>query len=220
MEDFSKLSDEELDAIISGKSPATAETPDPLKMALAGAKDRIASEKAAPDNTQGMSDWDLALAGIGGEMNAIGQGLKEKAQIAFRPEGVAGEQTLKDVAARRAERKAVDEKLYSNPAAQAGKFAATAIPAIATPARLPAQMALEGVQSFAKAGSEKPEGLYGELAGSAAHAGLGAATVGALGKGQQLLGKTLGAGLGRMTPEGEAALHVKDAALRLGLELG
>lgn len=216
--DYSKMSDEELDAIISGTVPA--ETVNPvLAPALAAAKERSAIEQQTPtsDTSYGMSPLQLGLAGAGSDINELYQGLKEKGQMAFAPEGKAGAELLAKIQADRAERAAINKQLMANPEAQAGRFASQAITAAAAPARIPAQIALEGALAFAKPGSEKPSSIGGELLNSVLQGGVGAGTAGIIGKGVQGLGKIGGTIAGKLTPEGEVAMRTKGAAQRLGL---
>ena len=211
--DYSKLSDEELDAIISGKTaePTVTGTKTSPKWV-------VASKEEKPDNTMGMGGVQLGLAGAGGELNELLQGAREKAQLAFLPDNYNEAQDVKNrINAERAERRAVMGKLYSNPEAVAGRFAAQMVPAIAAPARLPAQVGLAATTGFMKPGAEKVTGIGGELSGSAAHGLTDAASMYGVGKGMQLLGKGAGAAMGRYTEEGEKALATKDAAARLGL---
>lgn len=216
--DYSKLSDEELDAIISGKAPAPvaahSTTGNPADVRTLGP----GPAKADTDTSLGMPGWQLALAGAGGELNEMAQGLKEKAQLAFLPDNYNEAQDVKNrITADRTDRRKKMEALYNNPEAVAGRFGAQLIPAMAAPARLPAQVGLAALTGFAKPGSEKASGFGSELTGSAAHGGVDALSMYGVGKGLELAGHGVGALLGRYTPEGEKALATKDAALRLGL---
>jgi len=216
MADYSQMSDEELDNIINGVVPPAAENP-VLAPALAAAKSRQVIEDSKPDMSYGMSPIQLGLAGAGSDLNELYQGIKEKGQLAFAPEGQAGKDLVSQIQADRADRKHINEQLFSNPSANAGRFASQAITAAAAPARLPAQMALEGALSFIKPGSEKPTSIGGELVNSLLQGGIGAGSVGAIGKGIQSLGKIGGASISRFTPEGQQAVSTKEAAQRLGL---
>ncbi len=193
----------------------------PIVPALAAATERRTAEQASAkppqDTSYGMSGLGLAMAGAGGEANDIYQGLKEKGQIAFRPEGEAGQALLKQIAQDRAERAALHEQLYNNPSANFGKFGLQAATAAAAPARLGAQMALQGGLGASKAGSQAPGGIGAELINSALHGGQEALAMGVVGKGVQALGKTLGATTGNYTQGGLEAIRTKLAAERLGL---
>lgn len=219
--DYSTLSDEELDALIAGEAPAPKAPPQStgefIKQGFAAGKGKSFNAPPPEDNTMGMPGWQLGLAGAGGEMNELLQGAKEKAQIAFAPPGDEGAKLRAAIAAERAQRKAVMQKLYANPEAVAGQMAAKILPAIAAPARLPAQMALEGGLEMMKAGAPRPTGLPSEMAGSLVRGAEGAGTVGVLGKGMQMAGKTAGALAGRTTDEGATALRAREAARNLGI---
>jgi hypothetical protein len=170
------------------------------------------------DKTQGMNAFQLALAGAGADLNEMIQGVKEKAHLAFLPDNYNEAQDVKNrINADRASRREINEALYSDPAAVAGRFAGQAITAAATPARLPAQVAMAAAQGFAKPGAPTVNNIGGELAGSAGHAAADAAAMYGIGKGVDLLGKSAGAVAGKYTDEGAAAMKVKDAAERLGL---
>jgi len=213
---YSDMSDEVLDAIINGVTPAAAVNP-AIGPALNAAAQRKAAEPAPVDTSLGMSGLQLGLAGIGSDLTDIYQGLKEKGQMAFSPEGQAGQDLMTKIQADRAEREGINKQLFSNPEAQAGRFLGQAATAAASPARIPAQMALEGALSFARPGSEKPTSIGGELLNSLLRGSIGAGTMGAVGKGIQGVGKVAGAGMGRYTPEGEIAMRTKAAGERLGL---
>lgn len=213
---YSEMTDEELDNIINGVVPEAAVNP-VMGPALAAAGERKMAEPEQEDNTLGMNPLQLGLAGAGSDINEVYQGVKEKGQLAFSPEGKAGADLLAKIQADRADRARTNKMLFSNPEAGAGRFLGQAITAAAAPARLPAQMALEGVMSFARPGSEKPSGIGGELVNSLLQGSLGAGSVGLVGKGIQSLGKGTGALVGKYTPEGETALRTKAAAQRLGL---
>lgn len=216
--DFSQLSDEELDAIIGGVQPEVAANP-VLSPALKAAKEPktpvVVEEK--PDHTHGMDPLSLGLAGAGADLNDIIQGAIEKGQIAFAPEGEEGKALLANIASKRATRERAKKELFKNPAALAGSFLGQAALSAAAPARIPAQMLLQGGLEFLKPGSEKPTGISSELVSSTLKGGLGAAATGVVGKGLQTLGKTTGAVIGDLTPEGRIAVSTKEAAERLGL---
>lgn len=221
MDDYSQMTDEELDAIINGLDTQDEEQgfgqDQVLVPAIAAAQERTAAEATRPDYTQGMSPLELGLAGIGSDINELYQGIKEKGQLAFAPPGKAGADTVARIQADRAERNRINEQLMSNPEAIAGQFAGSAITAAAAPARVPAQIALEASKAFLAPGSEKPTSLAGELMGSLARSGVAAGTAGVAGKALGALGRTGGATLGKFTPEGEVAMRTKAAAQRLGL---
>ena len=170
-----------------------------------------------PDTTQGMGAGELALAGMGGELNDLGQGLKEKAQLAFRPKGPEGDKMLADINTARSEREQINQQLYRNPSANVGRFAAQAIPAIAAPSRLGAQVALQAALDFAKPGGDNVTGFGSEAISSGINALRGGTSMYGVGKGMQVLGKLAGAATGSMTPAGEAALRTDEAARNLGL---
>ena len=220
---FNELSDEELDAIIaSGELPSEVAPVAPQAKQVPEnwrplSRPHAAPEAPRPDMTMGMSTPHLMAAGAGGELDAILQGIKEKGQLAFAPEGKAGEDLIARINADRAERARINEMLYSNPAAVAGQLGARVIPAMAAPARLPAQVALEGALDFAKPGGQKVSGIGSELAGSALHGAIGAGTAYGIGKAINTLGRAAGAKAGRMTPKGEEAMKTSGAAERLGL---
>jgi len=210
--DFSKMTDEELDALIAGKTESTL-----LGVVPAVAEVKRQVVQNYEDTAQGMNPVELGLAGIGSEINAVGQGLKEKGQLAFTPSGPEYDELLKQVASDRAERNRLDSQLLSNPAAAAGKLLGQIGVAAAAPARLPAQMALEAALGSSKAGGGKPTGLANELMNSGLSGGTSALTMGAVGKGVEGVGKVLGAATGDLTAEGLRALQTKKAAERLGL---
>lgn len=213
--DLSNYTDEELDALIEGKGEEPTHTVPENWRPLS--RPHASAAAPRPDTTMGMSTPQLIAAGAGGELNAILQGIKEKGQLVFAPEGKAGEDLIARINADRAERARIDEMLYSNPAAVAGQLGARVIPAIAAPARLPAQVALEGALDFAKPGGKKVSGIGSELAGSALHGAVGAGTAYGVGKALNALGRAAGAKSGRMTPHGEEAMKTSGAAERLGL---
>lgn len=214
---YDEMSDAELDAIIAGQKPIGEAAPgqgfEALAERNAAVKAKEAQLRPVEDNSQGMSGWQLALAGAGADLNEMGQGIKEKAQLAFG----ADDTTAANINAERGERKRINEALFSNPEAQAGRFGSQAAMFAAAPARLLAQMALQGSMDFMRPGTEKASGIGKELIGSTMRGGIGAGAMGLIGKGVQGLGKVVGAGLNRMTPEGEIALATKAAAERLGL---
>jgi len=213
---YSEMSDEELDRIIEGIRPEAALNP--VVGPVVSAVGKLAQgQPIKADASMGMNPVQLGLAGIGSNLNEMYQGLKEKGQMAFAPEGVEGADLLAKIQADRAERADLNKELFSNPEAQAGRFLGQAVTAAAAPARIPAQMALEGALSFAQPGSTTPKGIGSELLNSAYQGGVGAGTIGVIGKGVQGLGKTAGAGMGRYTPEGEIAMRTKAAGERLGL---
>ena len=214
--DFSQMSDEELDAIINGVSPEVSDNP-VTAPALSAAKERIAIDAAKPDLTYGMNPLQLGLAGMGSDFNDIIQGVKEKGQIAFAPEGQAGKDLLAQIASDRKSRERTKEELFSNPEALAGSFAGQAATSALAPARIPAQMVLQGGLEFAKPGSGKPTSIASELLNSVVRGGIAAGTTGIVGKGLNTLGKTAGAATGQYTPEGKIAVATKEAAERLGL---
>ena len=215
--DYSQLSDEELEQIISGVKPALAAANPAVASAVKGVLDRKAAEPAPVDTSRGSNGLQLGLAGIGSDLSGIGNGLKEKAQLAFAPDGPAGEALRSRIAADRASREATNKDLFNNPEAQAGRFVGAAATAASAPARIGAQMALQAALAGAGPGGSKPTSIGNELLNSALNAGTAAGTEGVLGLGVRALGKTLGAGLGKMTPDGMTALKTKLAAENLGL---
>lgn len=213
------LSDEDLDALAAGTYTSPGLQPGQIAAGsqVANVREELRRPTVTPDTSQGMSGVDLFRAGMGGEMADIGQGLAEKARIAFRPRGELGEQTLKDVASERAERKGTLEALYSNPAAVAGKFGTNLAIGAAAPSRLGAQMVTQGAMEAAKPGVEAPGGLLPEMINSLWHGAVGAGATGVAGKGLQILGKTASAATGKMTDEGVKALNIRRAAENLDL---
>jgi len=214
--DYSQLSDDELDAIINGTSSETPLNP-VLGPALEARSERIAAEPEPVDTSYGMPGWQLGLAGMGADFADIGLGLKEKAQLAFAPEGKAGEDLRKKVAQERQHRAQLTEELRNNPEAVAGSVLGQVAGAASAPARIGAQMLLQGAMDFSRPGTTKETGIGGELINSILHGGVGAGVQGVVGKGLKLTGRGAGAATGQMTPEGEIALRTKEAATRLGL---
>lgn len=209
--DFSSMSDEELDALISG---ATTETP--LGVQPTGEELKRQVVQSYQDTAQGMSPVELGLAGLGSEFNSIGQGLKEKAQMFFASDKDEPA-LLKQITEDRAERAALDAQLLSNPVAAMGKLSGQVGMAAAAPARIGAQMALEAALSGSKAGTGTPSGFSDELLNSGINSGISTATTGLVGKGLEGVGKVAGVARGDMSAEGLKALKVKEAATRLGL---
>lgn len=215
--DLSEMTDEELDAIIQGGEKETIVILPKTAGQLGIRAPHPASVKPPVDTSYGFSGTELVLAGIGSNLSDMYHGGKEKLQLMFSPEGPAGDTLRKEIASNRQDRSRINEQLMQNPEAVFGDFLGKVITAAAAPARLPAQMALEGVSEFLKPGTTKETGIAGELANSALRGGIGAGTEGIVGHGMNGLGKLGGAMLGRFTPEGQTALRTKLAASRLGL---
>lgn len=215
----SEFSDEDLERIAAGTYTSPGLEPGQVAAGskAASVREEMRRPTVKPDASQGMSGLELALAGAGGELQDIGSGLKEKLQLAFRPEGDAGREIVKEIAKNRAERAAINKQLYSNPEAVAGKFGANAVIGAATPARIGAQMATQGMLEAAKPGTEAPQSVWPELVNSALHGGVSAGATGVVGKGLGALGRTIGAARGNLTEEGASALATKKAASDLGL---
>lgn len=200
--------------IDTGEEPANREARGAAWGAELG-RNRPAPAPEPVDTTYGMSGPELFGAGLGGEMNEIVEGLKEKGQLLVAPEGAAGDALRSKISADRASRKGTMEQLYQNPSAVAGQLTGKILPAVAAPARLGAQMALGMGTEFAKPGNTTVKGLPSELLGSAAHAGVEGATLYGFGKALELGGKALNAARGRYTPMGEEAMKTNSAVERL-----
>jgi len=219
-DDYSKLSDEELDNLIAGRVNAPAgQGTKAATTARAAVQEKSARVEGGPPIAEQIepSAVKRGLAGMGGAMLEPVMGLAEKAQLAFPGEGAEGAANIKRVADERAQRRMYQRQLEETPAGQAGAFAGEVLPYVAAPARIPAQMAAAGGLGFLRGGPDRPTGIGSELMTSGARGGLEAATTGVLMKGAQLAGRGANAALGRFSDEGADALRTNAAAERLGL---
>lgn len=216
-DDLSKYSDAELEAMLTNGGVLPGEN------ALRQPKnpDLLLQPKSFPEKGQDLSlgepGWKLALAGAGADLDSLYEGAKDKFKIAFRPPGKAGEESLAKVMADRAEKKRIDDMLFSNPEAQFGRVAGAGLGFAAAPARLPAQVALSGALGALTQPRGPSSGLPSELASSALTGGEDALAAGVVGKGLQLAGKTAGASTNRFSDP--AAMALNDNAKRLGVDL-
>lgn len=222
MADLSTMTDEELDAIISGKDVTQA--PPGKGAAVLAERNAAVGEKvarASPDYTQGMSTLDLMRAGAGADINKLLQGAKHGAQILFAPSDPEAKKALyEQIAQERKETADINKQLMMNPASVAGSFLAQAAPAVAGPARLPAQIGMEMVRGAIEDVPGAPTSTASELASRGMQAGERGAVTGVVGKGVQAAGKTIGAATGQFTERGKEAMALRDeAAQKLGIDL-
>ena len=218
MSDYEKMTDEELDAIIQGKGSEDA----PIKKRASverNARRVPLSTDAARMALQGMSGPKLFLTGMGGDVASMLQGISDKARIAFRPVGEAGEEALRELNRERENRRTSNAVLYDNPEALGGRFASQFLQSVAAPARLGAQTALAAGQEFTRAPIGPTSGLASELINSGVNAAEAGGLTALMSAPLSLLGKGAGAATGRFTPEGSSAMALNDAARGHGVKM-
>lgn len=220
MTDLSKLSDDELDAIIAGKD---------VTQAPPGQGASVLSERnAAVDEKQSRkpklkaeeiepSPWKRAAAAYFGSVQEPVLGAIEKFETTFpgaTPE--ARKSTLEKIGASRAERRANQRDLEATTAGQFGSFVGKAAPLLLS--KTPAGAAgIAGLEGFLGGGPDAPEGWWNEMASSGLSSGIDAASVYLPAKGLQIVGKGVNAARGNLTADGQKAMEVDAAARRLGL---
>ncbi len=227
---LSNPTEEELDEFIANagtKIGATARPAgtDPVTGKPLTAGDAIRSMFGADkpqDTSLGYGPVDLARAGAGSELNRMYQGAKHGMQMLFAPDNPEAKKAmLARIAKERGETATIDKMLMENPSAKLGSFLGNAAVYAAAPARIPAQMALAGAQGFLNDPQGETEGLANDIAVRGSNAALQSALTGVVGKGVQVVGKTLGAAAGKFTDAGKEAMALRDAAKReLGIDLG
>jgi hypothetical protein len=216
--DYSTLSDEELDKIISGgRSAGTSAGADTARAATAAKA--VALEPPATAEQIEPSPWKRGAAALGGAALEPIMGAWEKLQLAFPGEGVAGDATRAGIAADRTQRRGALEQLKQTPAGQFGAFAGEVLPYVnpLAPTTVPAQMGIASGIGFLRGGPDKPKDLVNELSTSGVNAVVEGATTGAVAKGAQYLGKAANAARGNYSAEGQALMSADEAAQRLGL---
>lgn len=174
------------------------------------------------DASLGMSGFDLARAGAGSNINRLTQGVKHGAQMLFAPEDSEAKKRLyEQIARERAETSAIDKMLMQNPSARFGSFLGNTATYAAAPARIPAQMALAAGEGFLRDPESGKDSLLGEFTSRAGESAVQGAVTGAVGKGVQAIGKSIGAATGKFTEAGKEAMALRDAAKKeLGIDLG
>lgn len=226
--DYSTLTEEQLDALISGQKAEVAAASEPaapgqgaaqLARRNAAAAELARMQEGAPPIAEQIepSAWKRALAGMGGAMLDPLAGAAEKIRMAFPGEGETGKQTFADVGAERTARRGALSQLRETPAGQAGAFVGEVAPYMAAPASIPAQMGMAGGIGFMRGGADKPSGIGSELMTSGLNAAVESGTTGAVMKGLQLAGKGVNAARGRYSNEGQKLMDLDAAAQRVGL---
>lgn len=178
-----------------------------------------ALEKAQKgDPSLGMTGGELFSAGVGKVPANLIQGVSELAEMATLPSDPASRKAiLERMDSERADRKRIEAQLMKNPAAVGGNIVGEGITAMAGPARLPAQVAMQGGMGFLNAPSKGQSGLTGELANRVVGGIEKAAPTAAIGVPLQGMGNVMGAVRGQYSPKGQAAMDLNTSAQRIGV---
>lgn len=207
--DFSQMSDEELRQFLREEAPSPAEQAAQMKSA------RVGPPSSEPvDNTMGMSGPQLAAAGFAKSfLDPFYHGPKELAQTMFRK----GQGDLDQLNKEKAERQEIDKKLMSNWPANMGYVGGKAAASLVVPARIAPQVGYAALDAAMSPTQQDVTGT-GSLLGSRAYQGLeGGAAQAAVALPIKFLGKSIGIAANRLTPEGQAAMQLDEAARRLGV---
>ncbi len=212
--DYSKMSDEELQALIDGKE--TAPVAEVVKRGFK--KDAGQHGPAAPTTAEEIEPSALkrGIAAVGGVMQEPVLGAAEKLELMFPGKGNE-EATRARIGADRSERRRHLQALEATPAGQFGSLVGMGAMTLPFgPAAAP-QMAGMGGLGFLGGGPDKPAGAWNEMISSGFRGATDAAATGLAVKGMEGLGRSVNAARGRYTPRGEEALALDAAASRLGV---
>lgn len=170
------------------------------------------------DTTYGMGTMDLTRAGVGKTIDDWTSGVANKAMLMNLPDSPVMRKAILDrMNQEKADKANVDQQLMQNPAAIAGQVLGYALPSVAAPVRLGAQMALQGGLGALSSPVKPVNGPLNELSGSAIRGAEDALGTWAGGKLVEGAGRGINALRGNYTPEGAQMMELSDAAQRLGL---
>lgn len=214
-QDFSTLSDAELDAIIKGADVTQAppgkgsEVLSARNAAVAETQNRLPKPLAEEIEPSAIK---RGLAAFGGRLQEPVLGAAEKFELMF-----PGKNSVETIGADRAGRREALRQLEETTAGKFGGFTGQAAPFVLAAPTATAQATLAGGLGFLGGGPDKPTGAMNEMATSGFSGALDALGAGTATKGLQLVGKGVNAARGRYPLEGANALELDAAARRLGL---